>query len=192
MTETVALGEAEYMELASTGLHGVNPSAEGFPIEGPLPLSTMLRQSSCNISYDKSSSPMSNKTYIHSTSLYLGTVWRKRCRTYQRREPSWSVHQVLVLQIISGLTQDHSLISIIVNPPFFHIERGLLITFEITISAHREAEEDNSFSMEIYFRRVIEGTLVPQTIENLRIVFGPIHIIKHQKKTPPAHRAEYP
>ena len=38
--------------------------------------------------------------------------------------------------------------------------------------AHRETEEDNSFSIEIYFRRVIEGTLVPQTIEELRIVFG--------------------
>ena len=33
-------------------------------------------------------------------------------------------------------------------------------------------EEDNSFSIEINFRRVIEGTLVPQTIEDLRIVFG--------------------
>ena len=55
---------------------------------------------------------------------------------------------------------------------FFHIERGLLITIEITISAHREAEEDNSFSMEIYFRRVIPGTLIPQTIEESRIVFG--------------------
>ena len=33
-------------------------------------------------------------------------------------------------------------------------------------------EEDNSFSIKIYFRRVIEGTLIPQTIENLRIIFG--------------------
>ena len=40
------------------------------------------------------------------------------------------------------------------------------------ISAHRETEEDNSFSIEIYFRRVIEGTLIPQTIEESRIVFG--------------------
>ena len=55
---------------------------------------------------------------------------------------------------------------------FFHIERGLLITFEITILAHREVEEDNSFSIEIYFRRVIKGTLIPQTIEESRIVFG--------------------
>ena len=54
---------------------------------------------------------------------------------------------------------------------FYHIERGLLITLEIMILAHRESEEDNSFSIEIYFRRVIEGTLIPQTIKELRIVF---------------------
>ena len=47
-----------------------------------------------------------------------------------------------------------------------------MITLEITISAHREAEEDNSFSIKIYFRRVIKGTQIPQTIEELRIVFG--------------------
>ena len=40
------------------------------------------------------------------------------------------------------------------------------------ILAHRETEADNSFSIEIYFRRVIEGTVIPQTIENSRIVFG--------------------
>ena len=33
-------------------------------------------------------------------------------------------------------------------------------------------EEDNSFTIKIYFRRVIEGTLIPQTIEDSRIVFG--------------------
>ena len=54
---------------------------------------------------------------------------------------------------------------------FYHIERGLLITLEIMILAHRETEEDNSFSIEIYFRRVIEGALIPQTIEGLRIIF---------------------
>ena len=54
---------------------------------------------------------------------------------------------------------------------FYHIERGLLITLEITISAYREEEQDNSFSIEIYFRRVIEGTLIPQTIKDSRIVF---------------------
>ena len=54
---------------------------------------------------------------------------------------------------------------------FYHVKRGLLITLEITISAHRETEEDNSFSFEIYFRRVIEGTLIPQTTEDSRIIF---------------------
>ena len=54
---------------------------------------------------------------------------------------------------------------------FYHIERGLLIILEIMISAHREMEEDNSFSIEIYFQRVIEGTQIPQTIEDSRIIF---------------------
>ena len=55
---------------------------------------------------------------------------------------------------------------------FYHIERGLLITLKITILAHREEEQDNSFSIEIYFRRIIKGMQIPQTIEDLRIVFG--------------------
>ena len=55
---------------------------------------------------------------------------------------------------------------------FFHIERGLLITLETRISAHREDEEDNSFFIEIYFWRTIAGTLIPLTIENLSIVLG--------------------
>ena len=55
---------------------------------------------------------------------------------------------------------------------FYHIERGLLITLEVEISAHRETEEDNSFSLIIYFRWVIEGTTIPQTIESSRIIFG--------------------
>ena len=55
---------------------------------------------------------------------------------------------------------------------FYHIKRGLLITLEVEISAHRETEEDNSFSLVIYFRRVIEGTITPQTIESSRIIFG--------------------
>ena len=54
---------------------------------------------------------------------------------------------------------------------FYHIERGLLITLEVEISAHRETEEDNSFSLVIYFRRVIAGTMIPQTIGDSRIVF---------------------
>ena len=55
---------------------------------------------------------------------------------------------------------------------FYHIERGLLITLEVEILAHRETEEDNSFSLMIYFRRVIEGTIIPQTIKPSRIIFG--------------------
>ena len=46
-----------------------------------------------------------------------------------------------------------------------------MITLEITILAHQEAEEENFFTIEIFFRRVIKGTLIPQTIEELRIVF---------------------
>ena len=38
--------------------------------------------------------------------------------------------------------------------------------------AHREEEQDNSFSIEIFFQRVIEGTQIPQTIKDLRIIFG--------------------
>ena len=55
---------------------------------------------------------------------------------------------------------------------FFYIEGGLLITFEVTISAHREAEECNTFSITIIFRWRTEGTLTPHPIENLRIVLG--------------------
>ena len=55
---------------------------------------------------------------------------------------------------------------------FYHIKRGLLITLEITISAHRETEEDNSFSIKIYFRWITEGTQIPQTIKDSRIIFG--------------------
>ena len=47
-----------------------------------------------------------------------------------------------------------------------------MITLEVKISAHRETEEDNSFSLVIHFRRVIEGTIIPQTIESSRIIFG--------------------
>ena len=54
---------------------------------------------------------------------------------------------------------------------FFHIEGSLLITFEITISAHQSAEEYNTFTIEIIFRQRVE-TLFPHPIEDLRIVFG--------------------
>ena len=59
---------------------------------------TMLGQPSCDISYHKSSSQMLNKAYQRQTSLYLGTVRGKGCRTIShcwRRKPSRSVHQVL-------------------------------------------------------------------------------------------------
>ena len=54
---------------------------------------------------------------------------------------------------------------------FFHIKGGLLITFEITILAHREAEEHNTFAIKIIFRWRSE-TLISHPIKNLRIVFG--------------------
>ena len=58
----------------------------------------MLRQPSCNIPNNKSSSRTLNETHRHSTSLHSGTVWRKGRRTISccwRREPSRPVHQVL-------------------------------------------------------------------------------------------------
>ena len=38
--------------------------------------------------------------------------------------------------------------------------------------AHREAEEHNTFSIEIIFQCRTEGTLIPHPIKNSRIVFG--------------------
>ena len=55
---------------------------------------------------------------------------------------------------------------------FFHIEEGLLITLHITISAHRTAEEFNSFTIRIFFRQRSERSLPPHLIEELRIVLG--------------------
>ena len=57
--------------------------------------------------------------------------------------------------------------------------------------AHRETEEDNSFSIKIYFRRVVEGTLIPQTIEDLRIVFGYLWPNPHYQ-TPETETARAP
>ena len=54
----------------------------------------------------------------------------------------------------------------------FHIKGGLLIKSHITISAHREVEEFNSFTLEIVFRWRSEGSLPPHLIEEVRIVFG--------------------
>ena len=54
---------------------------------------------------------------------------------------------------------------------FFHIEGGLLITFEVSILAHWEAEEYNIFSIKIIFRQRTEGTQFPHSIEDSRIIF---------------------
>ena len=54
---------------------------------------------------------------------------------------------------------------------FFHIKGGLLITFEVTISAHQTAERKNTFSVEITFRQH-QNILYPHLIEDSRIVFG--------------------
>ena len=55
---------------------------------------------------------------------------------------------------------------------FFHIKEGLLITFHITISAHRTEEEFNSFAVGIFFRWRTERSLPPHLIEESRIVLG--------------------
>ena len=47
-----------------------------------------------------------------------------------------------------------------------------MITFHITISAHQEAEEYNSFTLETVFRHRVEGSLPPHAIKDSRIVFG--------------------
>ena len=52
---------------------------------------------------------------------------------------------------------------------FFHIKGGLLITFEVTISAHQTAEEYNAFTVEIIFRQH-QNIIYLHLIENSRIV----------------------
>ena len=47
-----------------------------------------------------------------------------------------------------------------------------MITFQITISAHRTAEEYSSFAIRISFRRRSERSLPPHQIEESRIVLG--------------------
>ena len=47
-----------------------------------------------------------------------------------------------------------------------------MITFNITISVHRTAEEFNSFAVGIFFRRRSERSLPPHLIEESRIVLG--------------------
>ena len=55
---------------------------------------------------------------------------------------------------------------------FFQLEEGLLITFSITISSHQTAEEFNSFTVGIFFRRRSERSLPPHQIEESRTVLG--------------------
>ena len=52
---------------------------------------------------------------------------------------------------------------------FFHVERGLLIIFQVTISAHQFSEEYNTFTIEIIFRRAA-GNLFPHPIKESRII----------------------
>ena len=54
----------------------------------------------------------------------------------------------------------------------FHIEEGLSITFQISISLHHIGEEFNSFTIGIVFRRRTEKSLPPSFIEESRITFG--------------------
>ena len=55
---------------------------------------------------------------------------------------------------------------------FFYIERGLVITFTVTISAHWENEEFNLFIIKAKFRRQSERFTPPRLIEESEIVFG--------------------
>ena len=55
---------------------------------------------------------------------------------------------------------------------FFHIEGGLLIIFQITISTHWEVDKFNSFTIGIIFRQRTERSLPPHPIKEGRIVFG--------------------
>ena len=52
---------------------------------------------------------------------------------------------------------------------FFHIEGGLLITFEVTITAHQTQEVHNTFTVEITFRWYT-NTLFTHLIEESRII----------------------
>ena len=54
---------------------------------------------------------------------------------------------------------------------FFHIEGGLLITFEVTISTHQTLETFNTLALEITFHWHLNN-LFPHPIEELRIVLG--------------------
>ena len=74
---------------------------------------------------------------------------------------------------------------------FFHIERGLLITLETQISAHREDEEDNSF----FYQKPQQGHRSLKQLKD-RVsslgTCGPIHIIKYQKQKLHTLPVEFP
>ena len=78
---------------------------------------------------------------------------------------------------------------------FFHIEEGLLITFHITISAHRTAEDFNSFAIGIFFRGRSDRSLPPHQIKESRIVLGyqwPNLYIRSKKIQLSVHQVEVP
>ena len=52
---------------------------------------------------------------------------------------------------------------------FFHIEGGLIIKYEVTISAHQTEDFYNTFCIEISFGQYL-NILYPHQIEELRIV----------------------
>ena len=54
---------------------------------------------------------------------------------------------------------------------FFHIEGGLLITFEVAILAHPTTELNNTFTVEIIFRWH-QNILYPHLIKESRIILG--------------------
>ena len=54
---------------------------------------------------------------------------------------------------------------------FFHIKGGLIIVFEISISAHQTEDYFNIFNVEMLFRQYLD-ILYPKQIEDSRIVLG--------------------
>ena len=54
---------------------------------------------------------------------------------------------------------------------FLHIEEGLIINFEVTISAHQTEDYYNTFCIEISFRQY-QNIVYPHIVEIPRIVLG--------------------
>ena len=94
------------------------------------------------------------------------------------KESSTLLHKEIILKNLSTLPTPITQSWVFTIPiPFwitraFHIEEGLLITFQITISLHRTGEEFNSFTIGVVFRRRTERSLPPSFIEESRITFG--------------------